>query len=350
MRNKICLYFVVLFCIFIFPTVVKAEEYSYQYVDYRFKVEDVNGDSVEGLDFQLYDESGFFYFESKYNEEDKYYYFDVFNDNQDISSVFPSELINFNMPKSGNEDRCSYYTGVFSNIVNSIPKYSVSSNYCSFRMNGFSHYYYFNYSSNSITPMILEEKNLNIKKIVFGQLHYHYGDDSGLVFKFFIVNNDFLSNNCHKFNDYYRYWEDEIKCDFYYNGHDYNYDIETNSKIYTRWLDDNILFMRNAVYDYSDELWEQLNSEPIASSEMTFDDSSVININNNNYLSKPSIIQLSKKNVISNDNKNEDSNNNTNIVNIITNPKTWNNGIVVLVISMIVVIGSSYLFIRKRKI
>ena len=105
--------------------------------------------------------------------------------------------------------------------------------------------------------------------------------------------------------------------------------------------------MKNVVFNYSNELWEELNNEPIASSEMSLDDSSVvIGGNGENDLTRPSVIRFSKKSNTDQDtNQKEET-----IVDVITNPKTWNNGVIILVISMIIIIGSGVVLIRKRKV
>ena len=86
-----------------------------------------------------------------------------------------------------------------------------------------------------------------------------------------------------------------------------------------------------------------MNNGPIASNETSFEDS-IVNINNTD-LSVPSVIQFNKKNDSNNGSENKD-----NIIKKLTNPKTWNNGIVVLLISMIVIGGSSYVLIKKKSL
>ena len=93
MKNRLLTMITLMFCIgLLIPKAVFAESKSYQYVDYRFTIQDEDGESIEGLTFNLYDESGLFHFESKYNEEEKYYYFDDYIETQDISSAFPSSV------------------------------------------------------------------------------------------------------------------------------------------------------------------------------------------------------------------------------------------------------------------
>ncbi len=184
-------------------------------------------------------------------------------------------------------------------------------------------------------PMILEltggsNNTEKFKKIVFLTLYNHY----------------FISDNQ---EDYY--------CNFmchtwWYSKVDYNFTLYMKSyfsyEVY--WETPLIEFTRNAVYDYTDELWEELNNRSIASSEMNFDNSSVI-IGTSGVidLSKPSVIQFNMKNNTINSEEDENDNNES-VIEKITNPKTWNNGVVILVISMIVIIGSSMLIIKKRNV
>jgi len=101
------------------------------------------------------------------------------------------------------------------------------------------------------------------------------------------------------------------------------------------------IFMRNAVFDYSDELWEELNNGPIASPEMSLQNSSVIMYNSGSSdLSTPSVIRLNKK---------EESKPNSIIPNIV-NPKTWTNGVIILVISLMLVTGIIIIVLKERSV
>ena len=63
-----------------------------------------------------------------------------------------------------------------------------------------------------------------------------------------------------------------------------------------------------------------------------------------NDLSKPSVIKFGK-----NSNTNQDTNQKETIVEKLTNPSTWSNGVVLLIILMILVIGTVTIFITKRR-
>lgn len=107
----------------------------------------------------------------------------------------------------------------------------------------------------SYIPLILEEKGStsnSIKKIVMASFYVYMMTE----FAFMDLNIVFVNNDS---------YEDE------FDSH------------YGNIISSNISFMRNAIYDYSDELWEELNSGPIASSEMQYD-------NTDNDLSSPKVI------------------------------------------------------------
>ena len=350
---------VLLFCIFTFPTVVKASEYSYQYVDYHFVMQDGDGKNIEGLHFKLYDESKLFQFESEYNAEDDYYYFDVYTEDKDISASIPQEIRAFSGAdwNRSTQDCCDIFVSNFEDVVERNPSFSIGTKSCYYDTDGY--YGYSTYSVNRIIPLVLEEKSRNIKKIVFGYVHYNI-DFGTRYYKFILVNNESYKNKCQieenasKYS-YSYYWND-IRCRFFY---DIGWSFETNLylsngyynvlSLYNEKLnnpnsqrvDGSLSFMRNTVYEYSDELWEQLNNGPIASSEISYDDSIVIlNSTGSGDLSTPSVIQFNK----AKDTKDEEKN----IVDVITNPKTWNNGVIILVISMMIIIGSGFVLIKRK--
>ena len=357
MRKKIYLYLIILCCIFIFPTVVRADEYNYQYVDYHFVIQDDSGKNIEGLHFKLYDESKLFQFESKYNEEDNYYYFDVYTDDKDISASIPQEMRVFGNEYERISNSCDAFSSNFDDIVENYPSFSVGTKNCYYNNTYYSSY---TYSVNRIIPLVLEEESKNIKKIVFGYLHYNI-DFQNRYYKFILVNNESYKNKCEIEEDsFFQYWNDN-RCRFFYNigwgglygilyigysNSDYSYHNEDLNNPDNQKIDSSLSFIRNTVYDYSDELWEQLNNGPIASSEIHYDNSSVL-LDGTLDLNKASIIRLNNNSITNDDNDNS-NNKSDNIINNITNPKTWNSGIIVLIISMIMVIGSGMFIIKKK--
>ncbi len=86
---------------------------------------------------------------------------------------------------------------------------------------------------------------------------------------------------------------------------------------------DNIDFMTNTIYDYSDGLWEALNSSKIASSEV------------NDFVRSYTA-------------SNNDSNKNGSVTKII-NPKTFTNGVYILAFILITIAGCTTLILKKRK-
>ena len=357
MQKKSYLYFVVVLCMLTFPTVVKAAEYSYQYVDYHFIMQDDAGKNIEGLHFKLYDESKLFQFESEYNEEEDYYYFDVYTDDIDISASIPQEIREFSGPNRPNS--CDIFASNFDAIVERYPDFSVGTKEC--------HDYRYDlstYSVNKIIPLVLEEESRNVKKIVFGYLHFNISFLlNSRYYKFILVNNESYKNTCkiqeNHIQGYHYYWND-IRCRFFYDIVGSKNDTglyifskndsilsDLNEKLNNpdNHRDGSFSFMRNTVYDYTDELWEQLNNGPIASSEMNYDDSSVV-LGSDGIMDliKPSIIKFNQKDNDTGDNSNNEDDNINNIV----NPKTWNNGIIILVISVLIVIGSSLIIINRK--
>ena len=271
--KKKCLFIILLIvCIgFLIPTMVYATNgKSKQFIDYKFFVKDEKGKIVEGLHFTLHDKDNYFNYTSQYNSEEKYYYFQ-FESDEDISLVFPNELININYEyqydySNNNSD---FIITDFNNKVMATNKFILGET--SFALWGTA--FLTSYAS---IPMILEESSINYKKIIFGSLHLSIngiGHNSYFKYQFSLSNNN-INNNivCEKIEDlWYSNWSDE-RCNYLIN-----IDGESTN------------FMRNTMYDYSDALWEELNSGPIASSEMQYD-------NSDNDLNSPKVITLKTNN------------------------------------------------------
>ena len=272
--KKKCLFIILLVvCIgFLIPTMVYATNgISKQFVDYKFFVKDENGKIVEGLHFTLHDKDNNFNYTSQYNSEEEYYYFQ-FESDEDISLVFPNELININYEYNysySNNTNSDFIRNDFNNKVRATNKFIVGET-------SFARWNKAFLTSYASIPMILEESSINYKKIIFGSLHLSIlGSYSSSYFEYqFSLSNNNINNNivCEKIEDLWcDYWNDE-RCNYLIN-------ISESSKS----------FMRNAMYDYSDELWEELNSGPIASSEMQYD-------NSDSDLSSPKLITFKTNN------------------------------------------------------
>ena len=332
-KNIIMLVLMFVLCVgFLIPSSVFAREnriFNNIGIDYRFSVQDENGNDVKDLKFRLYDKTGSLSFESEYDEDKNEY---VFNENE----FFYKHVDNFHYERLSpivweyEADFRDYvnYGDILSNIVDEqsfrtfLENYNLSGKY---ELGG-GVTDYFNYYD--YVPLILED-NIGNKKILLASL-----------------NNFFLKY-------------DHSECYYYVGVYLYNNLLLSDdvldliAGVYGYYsYEENVEFMRSAVYDYSDELWEQLNNGPIASSEMNYDNSSVVMDSNGIAdLNKASVIRFNKKDNIVKDNNNSndtDSNKTDNIINKITNPKTWNNGILLLIISMIVVVGGGFVLIRKR--
>ena len=330
-RNNLLLVLIVVgFGLFLPYDVFAEYDHKYIYnnvvVDYRFSVLDENNKQMENLDFKLYDKSGSLQFHSEYDSDTNEYFFLNNEYNYGSWELVHASSWNFISPydESISEDSFRGYVKYSNEIMNIEDEESCTQLMSRYHLHG-RHFYsqtngadeycgYYDY-----IPLILEETSTGNKKIVLASYRLYLAYYSSI-------------------------WDSLVGV--YFINHSFESDILLLSDIYNGTVEDNIQFMRNAVYDYSDELWEQLNNGPVASSELNLDDSSVVMGGNGaNDLTKPSVIQFSKKS-----NTNQDTNpKEKTIVDVITNPKTWNNGVMILFVSLIVIVGSS-LFIVKKKV
>lgn len=331
---------------FILPkNTVALQVYNNVNIDYRFFVNEDEG-NVGNLKFRLYDKTGKLNFESKYDSDTKHYYFE-YDENGFVGHEncwYGDYLLPYDYQYNNYEDDYRLYVPyreqllsfnsddviLFEKILSDNKIHGGYGLYYGSDDRGPNFYFY------TYVPMILEETESHAKKIVFTSFAYakifslygYYGD----FVQLFLVNNTSKNYNNYMLNDT---------------------------------LLENIDFMRKTMLDYSDELWEELNNEPIASSEISNNNKTSANYKYVNksigtgeqnvpeetfedYANSLPLLSFKKENNSNNDVNEED--NNINIVDVITNPQTWNNGLVILVISMIVVIGCSYLFIRKKKV
>lgn len=183
-----------------------------------------------------------------------------------------------------------YYSDL-TKIANDSSKFRVTSNH-SHDGNGGTFW-----TSMGIVPMILEDNNTANKKIIFATIH-----------------------NSVRITNYWGWTMDNTPFEEYNFFNDYNFELFNDDSS----SNPNVIFMKNTIYDYSDDLWETLNSNYIASSE--------INDFVDNY-SPPSSSPEESNDIIVSD---------------ITNPETMANGIILLLISMIIVVTCSAFLIKKR--
>ena len=147
---------------------------------------------------------------------------------------------------------------------------------------------------NTYIPLILEGENSSkyTKKIVLGLVDIKYRQESG---------KDYYDVSLNVYNN---------TCGFLNNSNSLNAD---QSKL--------INFSRAVVEDYSSSLMDKYSNGSVSIEEISSDN----NINNlDEYCDNVPVLTLRQ------------------------NPKTFNNGIIVLILSMIIVVGFSYVFLKKK--
>ena len=345
MRNKSLLVLLGVICIGLFiPKNTFAEEikiYNNVYIDYRFFI-DEDESKAGNLKFKLYDKSGTLNFTSAYDSETKNYYFehDEIGFEENENSQYGDYLQPYDYQYSNFENQYRLYVPYreqlssfnstevifFKNFISDNKIHGGYGLYYGSKDRGPNFYFY------TYVPMILEEIESHSKKIVFSSLSYNkifpnHGDYGDFVQLFLVNNTNKIYENC-----------------------------------MLEYVLDDINFIRKTTLDYSDELWEELNNGPIASSEIYTDNISSANyhylnqsINSStrnmaeetieDYAASLPVLSFRKANDINN-NSNGEANN---ILDIVTNPKTWNNGVVILIISLMIIIISSLSLIKKKK-
>ena len=284
---------------------ITNEKASYFALRLRFALED-EPDVV----YRLYDKSNVFNFESvHYNQysDNAFFGFSDFSSynfrNYDADFFNAVESLECTSLGDNYLDYVSseYFKNCFDSLLEDFPDYKFNNFYFNDVDYGYYKALYGEWTSSTSVPMIIEEvNNPSNKKIVFGNLHnslfFNFKDYQAIDRYSFSLNSIFTFAN--EYKDYYRVNHEAIE------------------------------FMRDNVYDYSDELWNALNSKRIASPEIP---NFVENFNN----SSPEIEE---------EPQNKDSNNP-----ILKNPETYNNGIMILFLSLIFVISISVFVIRKKK-
>ncbi len=291
------IFIVLLFVICIgcfFPTGVFASEFDVLNkinINYYFSLKDNDNGNLR---FKLYDMTNSLVLDSKYDESSDSYYFNyqksTINRNWDSCSQKLNEgcrfcaaeaLYNYNCHNKAEHSLPLYFkyiNEINNNEYNNIVNLYIDKQVHGQAINTF--YTFYDY-----IPLIIENMKTNEKVIVLAAYNYYnwYAHSTELN----------LVNTL------------------------YNY-VDSNEMFFEKYsdIDENINFMKNAVYEYSIELFEQFNNNPVASSELFYDN-----------------IASDSNNTISN----------------ISNPKTFNNGMLIIIFSIIIVIGSSVLIINKKK-
>ncbi len=305
-----------------------ADLHYVKYIDYRFFVEDKDKNDVEGLQFKIHDINNTISFESKYDSENKTYNI------IDISSnIYLNQENVVNLPKLPND--------IFSK--------EIATEFENFNSNDYNEWYekmeyliekypsidYYQGTMEITIPMILEETSGKydnpIKKVIFGKVLIYYFGSGRFFTELYVFNND-----CTMLSQvpmYDEYQKDMFKQNFIqYAG-----------------------ITRKNAYDYSDEVLSKFSNGNFASPE----------INSNNYQNRCSN-RIASAEIASeeiNANLTKEGREEETLADyceclplftqerkeIITiNPATWNTGFVVLLLSMILVTGSSFVLIKKK--
>ena len=265
MKNKsLFILLIVMFAAYFIPINIYAlKEFNNINVDYRFTIPNDDGQQH----FILKDNYGIINLESKYDNGERYYYFEKYSTEDNMERLYERY---FSKLKNYLDNRFWIYYDYGTGFYN-FPEESGYVGGCGV--------YFGNTRCSTYTtiPLILENKLTHKKIIVFGTYHISYIDDGGVHNNYnnSIYSNFSLGNNNSAFN--FPSTESEIL--YYWNYSNGEYNLEPSA----------VQFMRNAIYDYNDELWEQLNSEPIASSEMQYD-------NSDTDLSSPKLITFKTNN------------------------------------------------------
>ncbi len=238
-------------------------------IDYRFYTNDSN--NTNNIKYKLYDKSNTINIESNYDATEGYYYFKK-NDTDNLKPIidiyFPElksiDFVDkFHQIRRGDYDLTIDERREIANEFKSlVEKNKLIGGECT-------HSVYSDYCSAYMTlPLVIENLSTNEKKIVYGAFHISIVHENWRVYYAEYIYNFSLINN------------DNI--DYYFNRENVVGD--------GYWLSNNAVeFMRNAMSDYTDELWEELNSGPIASSEMQYD-------NSDTDLSSPKLITFKTNN------------------------------------------------------
>ena len=330
MKKKSLFIMMIISCIlYITPTKVFSEELDVLdkiYINYYFSLKDNNNGN---LTFKLYDSTGTLSFDSKYDENSDSYYFNYQQSHLNIKWDYC-----IRMPISD----CTY--------CDSFARYRLSCHENA--THDLARYFKYINDISSFSDIEYDTiPNLYIDKQVYGGLglpFYNFYDYIPLIIENMETNEKIIVLAAY---NYHRWYAHSTEIDLVNTT--YNYTDE-NGIFFEEYLypANNIRFMRNAVFNYSSELLDQFNNNPIASSEISYDNSNILlETNNSNDLSKPSIIRFEKINSVNGDTDENERDNN--IIEKITNPKTWNNGVMVLIVSIILIIGSSYIFIKNKR-
>jgi len=364
MKKKNLFFLIMIVCVgLLIPKDTFAlQVYNNVNIDYRFFVDEDDSDAGN-LKFKLYDKSGTLNFESKYDSNTKQYYFEYdeleYPKNEFFTDDFydyPYNNNNYRITGIYDYDYDTYYD-YWTSTENEYREYfpykdlaisldGINTMINSRHIQGFCENYW--YKTNICNtyfylPLIIETNTsgVSFKKIVFASVNFIFMNHEYDSFTSSHVKVFFVNNTINWKSDYVSLKDSLV---------------------------DNIDFMRKTVLDYSDELWEELNNGPIASSEISSNNQVSANYKYVNqsigtgeqnvpeetlddYANSLPVLSFRKTDSTNNTSSNNEDNNHNDdskIVDIVTNPKTWNSGVIVLIISMILIISTCYLLIRRK--
>ena len=344
-RSFILLFIVGLVGLFL-PKGVFAAEYSLRYIpviDYRFFLEDEDENDIVDKKFKLHDVNNLISYESEYDSNTKAYYFiDVpanntyfsFNDLKIIEKSILPEYLN-NELKNTDSNSFNIYEAWIDFITNLSQKYKGLDPGLQFYI-----------------PMILEEVNHTgdgepIKKVVFaiGSLNPGGKDENGNYI--FMMNFMLINNTC-------------------------MYKDNTLTDEYTESVIRMLSLTRNQTFDYSDEIINKYSSGNIASNEIQGDEYLNKGFLNDKFSTgeiASSGVSFNGKQISavklrnSSDNLKEEllkdycdclpvfvqARKAPSIVEVITNPKTFTTGVMVLAVSLLLALGFVAFILTNQK-
>ena len=347
-RNLVLIFIVGLVGLFL-PKGVFAEN-SFEtrlYMDYRFFVENQDEENIDTLHFKLHDVNNIISFDSEYDPESKAYYFlgdNVINGGQlivDGEQILPSNLLtdisnlDFSSVQSMED-----YVNVFNTVSSKYPSVELLND-------GYGPPRYFSL----YLPFVLEEVNHQgegepIKKITFSFVNIYFNGYDYISIYIRLINNSCVYGNSGHFDNVPEY-------------------VINN-------LINSISFMRKNALDYDEDMINQFLSLQVASSE----------IHNDNYLNKgflndkfstgeiaSSGVSFNGKEISavklrnSSDNLKEEllkdycdclpvfvqARKAPSIVEVITNPKTFTTGVMVLAVSLLLALGFVAFILTNQK-
>ena len=262
---------------------VPKEVYAQVYNEYNslieinYEIKDNEGRT--NLNYKLYDKSGAFNLQSTYDANNDVYVLRQKISENSRNSLFSSLVSDVVANLDNLEIKDSFfekeeYEKIFNNNK------SMSFSKCD-RSNNTQNGSEYDCSSYGVIPLILEQyqaNNLNSKKIVFATIH------NSLYWEEFTNNYDYTGYEDMTYREFFLFSlinNDSTNHEYIYTENCY-YDSTCIKHFNSNHNPDNIGFMKNKSYDYSDELWEELNNMKISSSEIDEQVAEILSRTNDN--------------------------------------------------------------------